>query len=375
MDFFDTVFGRKACPKSETWTHGYTFENWREVSGEQIDPLKYAQRRTGDFVVDSAAQWDEKKADIRRDLRWALGEEPPGLPVAGGKRLSELATTTDNSLALLFGRPIKGPNMGWAVLPFGDGLNADLYYPLGADGKPKVEKWPVVVWLHEYAYQRGYSRYADASFRSLTQRGFAVLAFDQLGFGTRVLDAKDFYKRYPRWSLMGKMVADTRAAIDAAASLEVIDPTRIYVVGYSLGAKVGLLAAALDSRVTALAAVCGFDALRLSSPQEGTEGIWHYSHLHGLMPKLGFFIGQEPRLPFDYDEALALIAPRPVLLVAPEFDHYAIVEDVRREVEGPRQIYRILGHEDSLKLDTPWDFNRFKAERQKQVLDWIAQLQ
>jgi pimeloyl-ACP methyl ester carboxylesterase len=146
------------------------------------------------------------------------------------------------------------------------------------------------------------------------------------------------------------------------------------VVGYSLGAKVGLLAAALDTRVKALAAVCGFDALRCSSSQQGTEGIWHYSHLHGLMPRLGFFIGQESRLPFDFDEALALIAPRPVLLVAPQLDGYAVMDNVRREVEGARRIYRILGHEDALRLDTPLDFNRFKAERQKEVLEWIANL-
>jgi len=374
MDFFDTVFGRKAYPKSETWTHGYTFENWRKLSGEQIDPMKYPKRQAGDFVVGSAAQWDEKKTAIRRDIGWALGEEPPGLPFEARKQLSELGTTTDNWLALLFRRPLQGPNMGWAVLPFGDGLKGDLYYPLGADGKPKAGKWPVVVWLHGYAYHTGYSRYAAAPFRFLTQRGFAVLAFDQLGFGTRVLDAKDFYKKYPKWSLMGKMVADTRAAIDAAASLDVIDPTRIYVVGYSLGAKVGLLAAALDDRVKALGAVCGFDALRLESPEKGTEGLGHYSHLHGLMPKLGFFIGQESRLPFDYDEVLALLAPRPVLLVAPELDRFAVVKDVRQEVEAPRKIYRLLGNEEALRFDTPLDFNRFKAERQKQVFDWMAQL-
>jgi dienelactone hydrolase len=373
LDFFDTVFGRKNCPKTETWTHGHTFENWRKLSGEQIDPQKYPQRQAGDFVVGSATQWDEKRATLRQDLCWALGAEPPGPKIAGPKRLSELATKTDEPLARLFRRPVNGRNMGFAILPFGNGLTADLYYPLGSDGKPKAGPWPLVVWLHEYAYQRGYSRYADASLQSLTQQGCAVAAFDQLGFGTRVLDAKDFYEKHPKWSLMGKMVADTRAAIDAAASLEEIDPNHIYLIGYSLGAKVGLLTAALDGRVKALAAVCGFDALRLGSPQNGTEGLWHYSHLHGLMPRLGFFIGQESRLPFDFHEALALIAPRPVLVVAPELDRYAVVSDVRREVEGARTIYRILGREDALKLDTPLDFNRFKAERQKQVVDWIVQ--
>jgi pimeloyl-ACP methyl ester carboxylesterase len=231
-----------------------------------------------------------------------------------------------------------------------------------------------VVWLHSYAYHTGYSRYAGPAFQSLAQRGFIVVAFDQLGFGTRVLDARDFYKRYPNWALMGKMVADTRAAIGAAAALDIVDPTRIYLVGYSLGAKVGLLTAALDDRVKAVAAVCGFDALRLASPAKGTEGIWHYSHLHGLMPRLGFFRGHESRLPFDYDEVVALLAPRPVLIVAPSLDRYAPVEDVRSEVAASRRIYALLGHEGSLQLETPLDFNRFPRSRQEQVFDWIAQL-
>jgi pimeloyl-ACP methyl ester carboxylesterase len=234
---------------------------------------------------------------------------------------------------------------------------------------------PLVVWLNGYAYHSGYSRYARSPLQSLTQQGFAVLAFDQLGFGTRVLEASDFYKQYPHWSLMGKMVADTRAAIHAAASLDVIDPNRIYVVGYSLGAKIGLLAAALDDRVRALAAVCGFDALRLNSVQKGTEGLWHYSHLHGLMPKFGFFIGQEARLPFDFDEVLALIAPRPVLIVAPTLDRYAVAEDVTQEVEAPRKIYHMLGHANAMAFETPLDFNRFKAARQQQVFHWLARLQ
>lgn len=374
MDFFDTVFGRRAYPKSETWTHGYTFENWQKLSGEKIDPLNYAERQPGDFAPARAAQWDERKATIRRNIGWALGEEPPALPFETLSRSAELARTTDNWLALLFQRPLKRPNMGAAILPFGDGLKADLYYPLGADGKPKPGKWPVVVWLHSYAYHTGYSRYAGPAFQSLTQRGFVVLAFDQLGFGTRVLDARDFYERYPRWSLMGKMVADTHAAIDAAAALDIVDSSRIYVIGYGLGAKVGLLAAALDERVKAAATVCGFDALRLASPSKGTEGIWHYSHLHGLMPKLGFFIGHESRLPFDYDEVVALMAPRPALIVAPTLDRYAPVEDVRREVAASRKVYDLLGQEGALNLETPLDFNRFTRQRQEQVFDWIAEL-
>ena len=85
-----------------------------------------------------------------------------------------------------------------------------------------------MIWLHPYSYARGYSPYSGPPFDSppfadLTRRGFAVLAFDQLGFGTRVLDARRFYEQCPKWSLMGKMIADTRAAVDAVSALDMID--------------------------------------------------------------------------------------------------------------------------------------------------------
>ena len=379
VDFLDTVFGRKSFPKLETWTSGYTFEGWLKTSSRKIDAGGFPERKAGDFGVADTAAWDAKRRELERDIAWALGEEPPGLPFQGPTRLPAsrehwLLAPFDNPLMRTFGRPLTRPGMGWAALPFGDGLKADLYYPQDANGQPKPGKLPLVVWLHSHSYATGYSRYAGPPFESLTRRGFAVLAFDQLGFGIRVPDARYFYEQYPQWSLMGKMVADTRAAISAATALDEIDASRIYLFGYGLGAKVGLLAAALDGRVRALAVVNGFDPLRLDTADKGTEGIRHYSHLHGLMPRLGFFVGSEARLPFDNDEALALIAPRPVLLIAPEFDRYAHVEDVRREVEGARVIYHLLGREDALQLETPFDFARFPRLRQESVFDWLEKV-
>jgi pimeloyl-ACP methyl ester carboxylesterase len=257
-------------------------------------------------------------------------------------------------------------------LGFGDDLKADLYYPLETDGSPKAGKWPVAIWMHPFSYSTGYSRYSRPAVRSLTRRGFAVLAFDQIGFGTRVRDARYFYQRFPQWSLMGKMVLDTRAAIDAVAALDQIDASRIYLAGYSLGAKVGLLTAALEDRVKGLAAVCGVDPLRLDTPEKGTEGIQQYSHLHGLLPRLGFFVGQESRLPFDYDEVLAAIAPKPVLLVSPTLDRYAQVQDVQLEVAQARKVYSLLGHENALQLETPLAFNSFSRATQERIFEWLS---
>ena len=274
-------------------------------------------------------------------------------------------------MVLLFERPLKSPGMASAPLAFGDDLKADLYYPASI---LQGRRLPLVLWLHPFSYCTGYSREARSAFASLVKRGFAVLAFDQIGFGTRVRSAREFYERYPKWSLMGKMVTDTRAALEAGAALATIDPERIYIVGYALGGKVGLLTAAMDERVKALAVIAGFDPLRLDTQEKGVEGVRQYSHLHGLIPRFGFFAGQEDRLPLDFDEILASVAPRPVLVVAPTLDRYAGVGDVRREVEEARRVYDHYGRAPALRLETPLEFNRFPERLQEQVFDWLAGL-
>jgi dienelactone hydrolase len=402
MDFFDAVFGRRQLPKAETWIHGYDFDAWKAVSRQSIDPAQFPVRQPGDAfkvagggLVASPAEWVKVAGESRARLHWVMGEPPPVLPAQLARTLKENSPPKRNSLELVLGRPqadkpwqdrMAAVGMGMSSLRHGPGLMADVFYPLEAGAKRRGGKRPVVLWLHPYAHDAGWSAKAPwnpkqsvspldmrPNFDSLVRRGFIVVAFDQIGFGSRLLDARLFYERYPSWSLMGKMVADTRTVIDGVAALDEVDPSRIFLLGYSLGAKVGLITAALDARVRGIAAVCGLDPLRLDIPAKGTEGLRHYSHLHGLLPKLGFFLGHENRAPFDYDEVLALIAPRKVLVVAPEFDRYADVADVRREVAAARPIYRLLGGEQELELRTPHDFNRFPRPLQEEVFDYLAQ--
>jgi len=172
---------------------------------------------------------------------------------------------------------------------------------------------------------------------------------------------------------MGNMIADTQSAIDALAALDEIDFSQIYLLGYALGGKVGLLTAAFDDRIKGVVSICGFDPLRLDTADKGTEGIRHYSHLHGLLPRLGFFVGYEDRVPFDFDEVLAAAAPKPVLLVAPTLDRYARVADVRREVETSKKVYDLLGRSGSLEFETPMEINRFSRRLQQRAFDWLVQ--
>jgi pimeloyl-ACP methyl ester carboxylesterase len=406
LDFLDSIFNQKRRPQFDTWILGYTFDGWRQISQEKIDPLSYPKRTAGDFLsqadgrpISSVAQWQEKRSSILQRISRMLGEAPPRVPFEAQRNLSERSLarngTSEGWLATLYNRPIddqsaeprfKLEGMGVAGLPFGDGLMGELFYPINSDQKPQSGKWPVVIWLHPYSYQNGWSSWrpwasggsiydqdSRPSFQSLTKRGFAVFAFDQVGFGARIHEARRFYDRYPRWSMLGNMIEDTRAAVEALSNLEEIDSSRIFLLGYALGAKVSLLTAAFDERVRGLAAICGIDPLRLDTPDKGTEGIRQYSHLYGLLPRLGFFVDHPDRIPFDFDEVLASVAPKPALVVAPTLDRYARLADVQREVEASQKIYALLGHPEALKFETPVDINRFAHRTQQSSFDWLAQ--
>lgn len=326
------------------------------------------------------AAWDKKKAVIRNNILWMLGEEPPGVINPGPGRFSN-RTADENSFGSFLIRPGATENMGrMAVSPyngFGDQLFGYLYYPANNKGELINNHLPVVIYLHEYDYSKGFNSYTprqiSSLFQSVVERGYAVFTFDMTGFGNRIGEGTRFYDRYPHWSKMGKMVVDVRGAVDALTNLDFIDSTKIFVAGYSLGATVGLITAALDDRIAGVVSVAGFTPMRLNTPDKGTEGIKAYSHLKGLLPRLGFFVGNENRIPCDFYEVLACIAPRPVLVIAPVFDKDAIFRDVVQCVNQTRKIYSLYGSSDNFRIFSPDDYNRFSKEMHERTCTWLTE--
>jgi len=381
LDFFDSVFGRSSIEQENKLYYNYSFDWWRELSRERVDPLDYPEKDLEDLLIDadgrkidSPQAWQEKKKDVIRRLNRALGEEPPAGYNPGPRELP--AGSRGDYLGSVIGRPEPTEKMGRLVIgpyrSFGDYLYGSLYFPADDQGKPSGGPLPVVVFLHEYAYPTGFARRIQPFFEKIVEQGLAVFAFDMIGFGTRIQEGTLFYERYPHWSKMGRMVADLRAAVDMLQNQEFIDGSRIYAAGYSLGGTVGLFGAALDERIAGAASVCGFTPLRLSGRHKAMEGVRAYSHLHGLLPRLGFFVGQEKRIPFDFHEILAAVAPRPLLIVAPELDRDAHFPDVKAAVSRAGTVYRLYQAGKALGFSGPKDYNRFSGARQQEVLEWLA---
>jgi len=363
IDFFDYVFGRGGIKPDNYLFYDYSFSKWVGLSGEMIDPLSYPEKGIDDLLLDAkkkiirnSAAWEEKVQDIRNRINWGLGVEPPS--IGPGPQTDYLQEVV--------GLPRVGSDITSIPLLFGR-----LYYSSKNPGDRTGAKLPVVIWLHEYAYSTGIAK-AGNTISGFVNAGYAVYLYDQIGFGSRLAEeSKLFYKRFPHWSKMGRMVADVRWAVDALSALELVDAKRIYVAGYALGGTVGLISTALDERIAGIVSVCGFTPMRLNTPGKTAEGIYEYSHLHGLMPRLGFFAKNETRIPFDFHEILASIAPRPLLIVAPTWDQYASFSDIQNCMNEVKKVYDLYKLKDNVEIFAPEDYNRFSNEMREKVITWM----
>jgi len=255
---------------------------------------------------------------------------------------------------------------------FGQGVRGTLYYPATvAEGM----KLPAVVWLHSYSYPLGYMWVYHRDLHpilALVKQGYAVLAYDQAGFGSRMNEAGPFMDRFPKWSLMGGMVEDARAAVDTLSRDPAIDGEQgVWLFGYSMGGMVALHTAALEPKVKGVLSVAGFTPMRTDTAEKGTGGLSRWSIDRPLVPRLGAFVGKEGEVPYDYDELLAAIAPRPVMVVAPQLDRDATPADVHEAVERARKVYSLYKAAEKLGLDEPWDYNRLPTDMQDRAIEWM----
>ncbi|MBM82050.1 MAG: sialidase [Planctomycetaceae bacterium] len=140
----------------------------------------------------------------------------------------------------------------------------------------------------------------------LAKRGFVVICpKNYLWVDTPSIPeaARRFLKRKPGVLGMSKMLYDARRATDILANIAEVDPMRLGAIGHSLGAKETLYLVAFDPRIQAAVASEGgltFRSTNWNAP-------WY----------LGKSI-DEPDFDRNHHELLALIAPRPFLILGGE---------------------------------------------------------
>ncbi len=125
-------------------------------------------------------------------------------------------------------------------------LAASLHYPSKDEAsKGRCDRVPLIIICHGFIGSRiGVDRLFVQTARELAEDGYMVLRFDYVGCGesTGCYGAEG----------LKSMIAQTRSVLDYGLELTDVDPTRVTLIGHSLGGAVALQTAVRDRRVSNL---------------------------------------------------------------------------------------------------------------------------
>ena len=90
------------------------------------------------------------------------------------------------------------------------------------------------------------------------------------------------------------------------------------------------------------------------------------------MPKIRSQFGLNPdRMPFDFHEVIAAIAPRPLFINAPLRDSNFAVEGVRKAVRSAEAVYELWRAAEELRVEYPDADHDFPDDIREAAYAWL----
>ena len=198
---------------------------------------------------------------------------------------------------------------------------------------------------------------------ALTARGYAVLAIDAWAFGERRGRTESELFKHLLWHgqvLWGVMVYDSLRAIDYLATRGDVDPDRLATLGLSMGSSMAWWVAALDERVKVCVDLCCLTDFQALLETRGLDGHNLYYYVPSLLKH------------FSTADINALIAPRPHLSLAGNFDRLTPPAGLDRIDLALRRVYAELGAPEAWQL-LRYDSGHFEtAAMRAEVLAFLA---
>lgn len=307
-----------------------------ESPAQALAPLLVDQ--SGQAVTSSAA-WMKRRSAIRAEWQAFLGE----FPKAKAPLKAEIIST--ETLPEFTRQLVK--------YQVEDGVFTDAYV---LTPRTVTGKLPGVVVFHQTVKsQAQQAAGVDASNPELmhgvqlVKRGYVVICprcfifADGAGYADWV---RRMQERHPTWTGMARMTWDGLRAADYLESLPQVDRERIGCLGHSLGAKEVLYAAAFDERFKVAVFSEGGIGLAFSN----WDAPWY------LGPRI-----RQPGFAREHHELLALIAPRPFLLLA---GNSADNDQSAAFTEAARPVYELLGAKENVRLLNHRQGHRYPPEAQ-----------
>lgn len=197
----------------------------------------------------------------------------------------------------------------------------------------------------------------------LAERGYVTLAPDYVNMGEYKFDP---YKNgYISATMKG--IWNHMRCVDYLLSLPEVDGERIGAIGHSLGGHNAIFVGVFDERIKAVVSNCGF--CNFPTYMKGDLKGWSHD---GYMPLISTKYELKPeRMPWDFTEAVAALAPRAFLASAPQKDHNFDLQGVKDCVKAAEPIYKLLNAADKLQANYPEGDHNFPEETRKVAYEFL----
>jgi dienelactone hydrolase len=307
--------------------------------------------------IESPADWQARRVHVLTHMQSVMGplpgdgqRVPLDVKVEDQQRVGDLVRqkitlqTHHDQLRLaayLFLPPIEPGRKRPAVL---------CLHPTGAEGKGLVAGLAVKP-NRSYALE-------------LAQRGYITLAPDYPSFGDYTVN---FAKETAWQSGTMRAIWDNIRCVDLLVSLPHVDADHIGVIGHSLGGHNAMFTAVFEPRLKAIVSSCGFT--RFHRYKNRDLAGWTSPR---YMPRIASEFGKDPdRMPFDFTEIVAALAPRAFFTSSPRHDDNFDVGGVRDCIAAAQPIYALLGAKDKLRAVYPDCAHDFPDDVRAQAYEFL----
>lgn len=308
-------------------------------------------------AIDTLEKWEAERSRLRRAWLEFLGPMPAERPPVKLQVLEEDNAAGCQRQLVRYESEAGLPVEGYLLRPGSE-----------VGGKSASGKRAAIVALHQTS-KDSISEIAGVKGPELQHLGLQLARAGFIVFCPRcflwqdapsyVQAVADFKKRHPGTLGMHKMLWDAMRGVDVLASLPAeVDANRIGTVGHSLGAKETLYLAAFDERVRAGVASeggIGFNFTNWDAP-------WY------LGPGI-----KESGFALNHHQLLALIAPRPFLILAGESGSGAADGDRTWPfVEAALPVYRLYGKTARLGLYNHRQGHSIPPLARTRLIEWLT---
>lgn len=307
--------------------------------------------------IQAAADWPKRRQHILANLQLVMGP----LPAADRKVPLDVQVTEEVEVGGVIRKKIT------FAVEKDDRVTAYLLMPKEVKGKV-----PGILCLHQTTRigkgePAGVGGLKNLHYAlELAQRGWVTLAPDYPNFGDYAIDA--YAKGYQSATMKG--IWNHMRGVDLLQSLPAVDGAQIGVIGHSLGGHNSLFVAVFDERIQVAVTSCGFNSF--AKYVKGNLTGWSHK---GYMPRIASVYGADARkMPFDFTEILAAIAPRAVFINAPDKDDNFEVSGVRDCVTAALPVYTVLNAKQKLAVVYPAAGHDFPPAVRPQAYQFMAEV-